>query len=254
MERPAFYPFKSEAAKSEYQALCLERFKIWPVGSEARSIETASAQTYVRICGRTTDPPLVLLMGARGSSLTWTEMIPTLSAHHRIYALDTIGDAGFSVARGDIKKPEDYVNWLHEVLTVLIPEQPVNLMGISFGGFISAQYALRHSERLRSVVLLAPANTVLPLSKGFAFRMATLAVPLPTRRATFRRMFGWIFQDAARGNDAVRASFERAMVDIENSIRLMALPRPPFPTVIDDEGWRNFRAPCLFMVGENEKI
>ncbi len=254
MDRHPCYPFKSEAAKAEYEAYCLQRFKQWPVGSETRLLDTPTGQTYVRACGRTTDPPLVLLMGARGSSLSWTEMIPTLSANHRVYALDTIIDAGFSVPNIAITKPEDLVQWLDEVHTALVPDGPINLMGISYGGFISAQYALRRPERVRRVVLLAPGNTVQPLSKGFAFRMATLAVPLPSRRATFRRMLRWIFADAARGSDAVRASFEQALADLEISIRLMTLPRPPMPTVIDDAGWQGFRPPCLFMVGENEKI
>ena len=42
--------------------------------------------------------------------------------------------------------------------------------------------------------------------------------------------------------------------DVHLLQRLFSLPRPPWPTVIDDEGWRRFRVPCLFLVGENEKI
>jgi pimeloyl-ACP methyl ester carboxylesterase len=36
--------------------------------------------------------------------------------------------------------------------------------------------------------------------------------------------------------------------------RLFNLPRPPWPTVVEDKEWRGFRVPCLFLVGENEKI
>lgn len=255
MPQPSFYPFKSEAAKAEYEAYCAEAFKTWPRsfgGSETRLVETDSGRTFVRISGREGDPPLVLLSGARSGSLMWTEMMAALAAHHRCYALDTIGDAGLSVNRRDLKKPEDFVQWLDEVLEQLIPGKPVNLMGISYGGFIAAQYALHRPERVQGVVLLAPGATVLPISRTFMLRMALLAVPLPG--LGLRAMFRWLFQDAARGSESARAGLDRAIEYLLMVVRLYALPRPPMPTVIDDAGWQAFRAPCLFMVGEHEKI
>ncbi|MGE5327135.1 MAG: alpha/beta fold hydrolase [Deltaproteobacteria bacterium] len=252
MPRSSFYPFKSESAKAEYEAYCAKVFETWPPGSETRLVETESGQTFARICGPATGPPLVLLSGARSGSLMWTEMIAALSAHHRCYALDTIGDAGLSVNRHDLKKPEDFVTWLDEVLPQLVPQGTANLMGISYGGFIAAQYALHRPERVGGAVLLAPGSTVLPISRSFMLRMALLAVPLPGMG--LRAMFRWLFQDAARGDATARAGLDRAIEYLLMVVRLYALPRPPMPTVIDDEGWKNFRAPCLFMVGEHEKI
>src|SRR5574341_610684 len=115
-----FYPFRSAQAKAEYQALYLERAKAWPVASETRLVETPSGQTYVRMSGRPTSPPLVLLHGARGNSLMWIPNVAALSAHYRTYALDTIGDTGLSVCRRNITKPGDFVQWLDEVLAVLV--------------------------------------------------------------------------------------------------------------------------------------
>ena len=71
MKTSACYPFRSAGAKAEYLALYLERAKAWPVASETRLIETSSGQTFVRVSGRLTDPPLVLLHGIRGNSLMW---------------------------------------------------------------------------------------------------------------------------------------------------------------------------------------
>jgi pimeloyl-ACP methyl ester carboxylesterase len=255
MTRPTFYPFKSQQAKSEYEAYCAERFKAWPPGSESRLLKTPCGQTFVRACGRTADPPLVLLHGARGGSLMWTEMIAALSAHHRAYALDTPGDAGFSVSRRDFSKPEELVNWLDEVLAVLAPQEPVSLMGISYGGFIASQYALSRPDRLRSVVLLAPGATVLKTSVAFLARMALLSVPLPGRGGdALTRMLRWVFRDAERTSDTTQALLSQVIGDVKMLQRLFSLPRPPWPPVIDDEGWRRFRVPCLFLVGENEKI
>ena len=251
MTRQPFYPFRSERAKAEYEAFCLDRAKAWPIPSETMTFETASGQTFVRASGRITDPPLVLLPGGRSGSLMWIHNIAALSAHYRTYALDTLGDVGFSLNRRDISKPEDLVNWLDEVSAVLVPEGPLNLLGISYGGWLAGQYALRFPERLRSVVLLAPACTVLPISSAFILRMGLLSIPVGK---PLRRILRWLFRDALRGSDACRALAEEAIADVELGVRLFALPRPPWPTVIDDQAWQGFRAPCLFLVGENEKI
>lgn len=255
MVRQPFHPFRSERAKAEYEAHCLERAKAWPVPVETMLLETPSGRTFVRASGRAEDPPLVLLPGARVSSLMWTDTIAALSARHRTYALDIIGDAGLSVSSAKISKLEDFVNWLDEVLTLLVPEQPVSLMGISLGGSIAAQYAVHFPGRLRSVVVLAPAATVLPFSVGFFIRFTLLSLPIPgLGGGPLRRACRWLFRDALRGDQACRTRAERAIDDAQRVMRVFALPPPPWPPVLADKEWKDLGVPCLFLVGENEKI
>ena len=153
MKSPS-HPFRSEQARAEYHALYMERAKKWPVASETKLIETPSGQTFVRVSGRMTDPPLILLPGALGTSLTWIPNIAALSAHYRTYALDSIYDFGLSVRRRNIKKTDDIVIWLHEVLAALVPEDSVNLIGLSYGGWVASQYAIRFPERVRKAAFL----------------------------------------------------------------------------------------------------
>ena len=254
MTRQSFYPFRSEQAKAEYEAFCLERAKAWPIPSETMLLDTASGQTFVRASGRITDPPLVLLPGARSGSLMWIHTIAALSAHHRTYALDIMNDVGLSVNRRAFSKREDYVNWLDEVLRVLVPQGQLSLMGISFGGWLAGQYAFRFPGRVRDVVLLAPACTVLPTSFAFIVQVVLLSLPLPGFGGRVRKTFQWIFRDSIQSGGAARAEVEQVIADLEMYDRLFALPRPPWPNVIDDKGWQDFRVPCLFLVGENEKI
>jgi pimeloyl-ACP methyl ester carboxylesterase len=255
MARSPFYPFRSEGAKSEYEAHSLQTAKAWPIPAETRLLDTPAGQTFVRVSGRATDPPMVLLPGARVSSLMWIDVIAALSARHRTYALDIVGDAGWSVSRGEISKPEAFVDWLDEVLTVLVPAEAVSLMGISLGGSIAAQYAARFPGRLRSVVLLAPAATVLPFALGFFVRFTILSLPiLALGKSPLRRTCRWLFEDAVRGDEACRARVERAMDDAQRVVRVFALRPPPWPPVLADKVWQDLRVPCLFLVGENEKI
>jgi pimeloyl-ACP methyl ester carboxylesterase len=218
-------------------------------------LDTPSGRTSVRASGRATDPPLVLLPGARVGSLMWRDSIAALSARHRTYALDIIGDVGFSVNRREISQPADYVVWLDEVLGALVPRGRLSLIGLSLGGSIAAQYALRLPGRLTSVVLLAPGGTVLRLSPGFFVRLTLLTMPIPGRSGTpLRRTCQWLFQDALRGDDAARARVEEAIDELQRAWRAFALPRPPWPALVSDEEWQEWRVPCLFVVGENEKI
>jgi pimeloyl-ACP methyl ester carboxylesterase len=255
MTRQSFYPFKSERSKSEYEAYYLERAKAWPVPAETMFLDTPSGTTLVRASGRATDPPLVLLPGARASSLMWIDSIEALSAHHRTYALDISGDAGLSVSRRETLKPEDLARWLDEVFAVLVPEGRLSLMGLSLGGLIAGQYALRRPDRLRSVVLLAPGGLVLPLAFTFFVRMTLLTLPVPGRsKGPLSRVLYWLCPDAAAGDDACRARLEQAITDVRMAWRHMALSAPDWPSALDDKTWQNFPVPCLFVVGEYEKI
>jgi pimeloyl-ACP methyl ester carboxylesterase len=251
MKTSPFYPFRSAQAKAEYHALYLERAKAWPVASETRLVETPSGQTFVRMSGHPTAPPLVLLHGARGNSLMWIPNITALSAHYRTYALDSIGDIGLSVSRRNIVKPDDYLNWLDEVLAVLVPEGRLSLVGMSFGGGLAAQYALSFPQRLNKVVLLAPAATVLPVSFALIFRALLTVIP---RTDFHKRLYYWLLRDMVLSGETGRTLVDQAVADWEVAERCFGpLPAIPLP-VVADQALRGLRVPTLFMVGENEKI
>jgi pimeloyl-ACP methyl ester carboxylesterase len=181
----------------------------------------------------------------------WIPNIAALSAHYRTYALDTIGDLGLSVSRRNITKPDDYLNWLDEVLAVLVPEGRLSLAGMSFGGGLAAQYALCFPQCTHKVVLLAPAATVLPVSLALIFHALLTVIP----RANFRKKFYyWLLNDIAQSGEAGRAWVDEVVADWEMAERCFEpLPTIPLP-VIADEAWRGLGVPTLFLIGENEKM
>ena len=85
--------------------------------------------------------------------------------------------------------------------------------------------------------------------------MMLLCIPRPGVEGNpLRRMFFWLFEDAARGDEACRAGLEQAITHAQLAVRTFALPIPPWPKVLTDEEWQGLGVPSLFLVGENEKI
>ena len=148
MEIPPYHPFRSAKAKAQYLQLYDMRAKKWPVPSEAKTVDTFYGPTYVRISGPAGAPPLVLLHGGSGNSLQWIPNIEALSGVFKTYAVDNIYDYGRSVYTRPIKSPDDFTHWLDELFSALEPGNRINLMGLSYGGWLTCHYALRFPNRL----------------------------------------------------------------------------------------------------------
>ena len=246
-----FYPFRSAHARDEYLALYAERARSWPVACKTKLIDTPSGQTFVRVSGSPADPPLVLLPGSRDTSLQWVPNIAALSAHYQTYALDSIYDVGLSTARRTLKKPEDLVIWLEEVLTELVPEGGLRLVGISYGGWLASQYTLRFPGRVQKLALISPAATVLPVSFPFLFRAMLLLLP---GRVAVKRFLFWLLADTVQSGETGRAIVDQAIEDWIVARRCFG-PLPLIAaTVIQDQALQALQTPTLFLTGEHEKV
>jgi pimeloyl-ACP methyl ester carboxylesterase len=245
------HPFRSAQAKERYLALYDRRAEDWPVASESRMVPTSYGDTFVRICGPEAAPPLVLLHGVGGNSLQWIWNVEVLSAHYRVYALDDMAGHGRSVCTTRLGGASDYTNWLYQVFDGLDLGEDTNLMGLSFGGWQSAQFALRFPDRLNKVVLLAPAGTVLPLRFEWIARAALTAIP---HRIFARSFLVWLLEDWAHSDEASREILDQWIDDAALAARSFKPIRPANPTVLTDAQWRSIDVPVLYLVGENEKI
>lgn len=251
MEMSAYHPFRSPKAKEQYLKLYDMRAKKWPVVSEPRTVDTFYGQTFVRISGPDGALPLVLLHGAGGNSLQWVSNIEALSEYYRTYAVDGIYDHGRSVYTRSIKSPDDFVNWLDELFSALDLGDNINLMGLSYGGWLTSQYALHFPDRLNKIVLLAPAGTVLPLRLEWMIRAILCLVP--HRYFTKSFMF-WLLEDVAQKDEASRIMIEEEVDIAFMAIRCFKQKRSVNPTVLEDKELQSIEVPTLYLVGENEKI
>jgi len=251
MDMPDYHPFRSAKAKELYLRSYEERAKEWPVPSETSMVDTAYGQTFVRISGPRDAPPLVLLPGAGGASVLWIPNIEALSESYRVYAVDNIYDFGRSVFTRRVKTPDDFVDWLDELFTALKLGNNINLMGLSYGGWLTGQYVLRFPNRLDKAVLVAPASTVVPLSSEWALRGLLCLIPL---RYFTNKMMLWLMSDLANKDEGSRAVLEDV---VDNAFMGLLCFKPKMlvsPTVLSDKELQNIKVPALYLIGENEKI
>jgi len=251
---PSFYPFKNIKARQRYFEYYDKRASEWPMSSQARYVATSLGDTFVRTCGEETAPSLVLLPSGFASSLNWLPNIQGLASHFRIYAVDNIYDVGRSVNSRPIVDAHDLTAWLDELFTQLGLVNSINIMGLSFGGWLASQYALRHQDRLHRVVLAAPVATVLPLPAEWAWRGILGALP-PHKFFMTHFLTNWMCQDLAkRGDQLSKRMLENWMNDALMAMKCFTFRMPITPTVLTDDELRSLSVPVLFMVGENEVV
>jgi hypothetical protein len=86
--------FKTVEGQAQYLAAYDAAMKLWPVEYSSNYVPTSYGKTHVIACGPISAFPLVLLHGGYANSTMWFSNIVDLSAHFRVYAIDTVGEPG----------------------------------------------------------------------------------------------------------------------------------------------------------------
>lgn len=248
MEITEYYPFKSEEAKEKYLRMYNEKLNEWPIPSESKMIDTSYGQTFVQISGPSDGPPLVLLTGLGGNSLSWMPQIKELSQQFRTYAVDNISDIGLSVSIRAVNGPDDFTAWLDELFTAIGLENNINLMGASYGAWLTAEYALVHPERLHNMVMVMPA-IVQPMSPEFLAKMAQILSDIEGAN----NLISWLYEDFLQKDEANREKIEVIMEEQKIAASYFEIKPAIQPRVFENEELQGIQVPALFVVGENEK-
>lgn len=108
-----------------------------------------------RVFGPTHGEPLVLIMGLGADRWGWVRQWPALRRRFRLVALDNRGSGGSGVPDG----PYDLEVMAADVVAVMDAEGigSAHVMGASLGGVLAQIIAIRHPERVRSLVLACTA-------------------------------------------------------------------------------------------------
>jgi pimeloyl-ACP methyl ester carboxylesterase len=233
--------FTTPEGRAEYMAAYEAMFSLWKVPHDSIDVKTRYGSTHINVSGPGDGHPLVLLHAVSLSSTAWFANIAELSANHRVYAMDGIGDAGKSVADRLLERRTDYAEWLREVFDGLNIDRGY-LLGHSYGGWLTLNMALAYPERLRKIVLLAPAASIYPLSL-----LTNLALRLPFKiRPPARFVFKMI---ASKGT-----VFEETFIHLMEMVTRYCVPATMFPTVYTDEELKQIELPVLLLIGAGDKI
>jgi pimeloyl-ACP methyl ester carboxylesterase len=234
--------FTTPEGRAKYMAAYEVMFDLWKVPHDCIDVKTSYGSTHINVSGPGDAYPLVLLHAAGLSSTVWFANIAELSAHHRVYAVDVIGDAGKSVVDRLMKRRTDYAKWLREVFDGLNIERGY-LLGHSYGGWLTLNMALAYPDRLRKIVLLAPAASFCPL--GFITKLilylAEFKIHPPAR--------SFLQVGAAKGT-----VIEESFIHLIEKVTRYCSPVTMFPTVYSDEELKQIDLPALLLIGAGEKI
>jgi pimeloyl-ACP methyl ester carboxylesterase len=104
---------------------------------------------YWESCGQ--GEPLLLISGVNGGTWTWEEFIEAWSPHFRVIVFDNMG-AGRSSKPNRPYSIKEMADHAAAVLNAA-KEKQANVVGLSMGGMIAQELALRHPSRIHRLVL-----------------------------------------------------------------------------------------------------
>ncbi len=229
--------FKSPEHQRHYLAAYGEAMGHCPEPAEEFDVETRHGTTRVYRFGAGSAPPLVLLPALMATSACYGPLLPALSEHRRVYAVDTLGEAGRSVQTTPFTDIPDRARCLDDVLAEL-DLTGVHLVGGSTGGWHAFNQAIHAPGRIASISALDPTT----VTTGFSWQVTgfgMVAAVLDGDRM-WRRFLRW----SAGADIADRADVRLILAGIRTY-----KPRVPFQVPPGDDPIRSVAVPVLALFG-----
>eukprot|EP00850_Spirogloea_muscicola_P013211 SM000088S23752 [mRNA] locus=s88:469039:471916:+ [translate_table: standard] len=118
-------------------------------------------------------PVLVMVHGYGAAQGFFFRNFDALADHFRVHAIDQLGWGGSSRPAFVCKSTEETESWFVDSLEDWRKAKGIDkfvLLGHSFGGYISARYALKHPERVQRLILVGTAGFAPESDKMMKFR------------------------------------------------------------------------------------
>jgi pimeloyl-ACP methyl ester carboxylesterase len=252
-------PFKSTKGEAEYMAAYERGMGLWPVAYEHMDVPGRYGRTHVVATGPEGAPALVLLHADYVSSTMWAANVSDLSRDHRLYAVDVMGQPGKSVPDQPIRNRDDAVAWITEVLGGLNLTR-VTLVGMSYGGWLTLNYAIRAPKRLERIVVLSPGACFRPNRPSFYLRvLPAMILPFLPRRVLFERSWRAFSFEENLSDPVVHALNERVGQQMYLGFRYFRVwgnwgSQNLKPQVFPDHELNGMHVPTLLLIGQQEVL
>jgi pimeloyl-ACP methyl ester carboxylesterase len=233
----------------EGEGSVLERYraflKRWPVPNQQVRVPTSQGETFVIISGPEDAPALLLLHGGVMNSAMWMGEVTAFARFFHVYCIDMIGEPGLSAPARPAPASDAYAVWLDDVLSHLAVARAA-ILGISLGGWLALDYAIRRPEKVERVAVLCPGG-IGRQKVGIVF--ATLV----------SRMFGGWGKRRLKERILGPAPADpppqlKAFVDFVDLIHKNFKPRMVKLPVFPDKALRGLNKPALAIVGARDVL
>ena len=149
--------YKSEEGKQKVEALYRLALQRWPVPNRQLLVPTSQGDTFVISSGEQNQDAVVLLHGSGTNSAIWMRDAAELATRYRVHAIDMIGEPGLSAPSRPPLKSDAYAAWLDDVWNQLGLTR-AGIVGISLGGWLALDYAVRRPARVSALSLISPSG------------------------------------------------------------------------------------------------
>jgi len=237
--------YKSEEGRRLVESRYRDLLTRWPVPAEQRSISTSFGDTFVVACGMPSMPAVVLLQGSGANAAMWLSDVATLTASHRVYCVDVIGEPGFSAPSRPRLDATTYASWLREVLDGLGLAR-ASVVGVSLGGWLALALATAEPQRVDRLVLVSTSGIGRAKVRFFVKTLVLMLMGSWGRRKALMLAVG-----PMRGKpDATALEIGRfaALISVHSKHRRERVP------LFTDESLGRLTMPVLAIVGAQDAL
>jgi pimeloyl-ACP methyl ester carboxylesterase len=234
--------FRSKSGENQVLEAYDSIMKVWPVPYQELYVETKLGVTHINVSGPSTASPVVLVHAYYASAASWYRNAVQLSEYYRVYTIDVIGDPNKSKPYKPIRKAEEFIQWLNEVMDKLHIEKAV-FIGNSVGAFHILNFAMHAPDRIQKMVLIGPAATFLKINSFYyhTFPGGMTGWPFLVRHA-----IGWIENGASLDPQFKRLFY--LMMRYGKSVNQV------FPFVFSNDQLEKVNITTLLIYGDKECI
>lgn len=215
----------------------------WEIPYEELYVDTSKGVAHIVTSGPKNGEPIVLMHGMSASSTMWYPNAKALSSEFRLFAIDLIIEPGKSYKTEDLKNLDDITTWYEEVIDKLKLDS-YHIIGTSRGGWLAADLAL-HSEKVKSVILLSPVQTVSWMRPSGGLLKNMLNIFYPKEKRALRTM-ETLSNDPSKLNEDYIEQYRIALKN--DTLQKFMLQMKPF----SNKKLGKLTMPVLILVGDRD--